>query len=227
MSAAKLLGIGGTRASAYSISKRDRERAAATRYAVGGDGRPWQAATDEGAAGPVDGIDRQAAAGAGSVDLEKMPARSGFGVGAAGDKAWAEAVDGATQGFALTKRQASTAKERWKDYGLDLRWVHTWELKSQYTTPRDTVALLQLQHRNLYVAKSLGLADARCRAHGCNDTENQTHVFRCRKIQTGFWEPVNKAMKDLGFQGSGKQRNVLDRMPTHGRAGRSRHQRGI
>ena len=42
--------------------------------------------------------------------------------------------------------------------------------------PRDTVALLQLQHRNLYVAKSLGLADARCKAHGCNDTEDQTHL---------------------------------------------------
>ena len=35
---------------------------------------------------------------------------------------------------------------------------------------------LQLQHRNLYVAKSLGLADARCKAHGCNDTEDQTHL---------------------------------------------------
>ena len=101
------------------------------------------------------------------------------------------------------KRQKKPAsEERWKEYGLDLKWEHTWALKSQYTTPRDTVALLQLQHRNLYVAKSLGLADQRCRAHGCGDTENQTHLFRCGKIQAGFWEPVNKAMKDLGFQGA-------------------------
>ena len=100
------------------------------------------------------------------------------------------------------KQKKPASEERWKDYGLNLRWEHTWELKSQYTTPRDTVALLQLQHRNLYVAKSLGLADQQCRAHGCGDTENQTHLFRCRKIQVGFWEPVNKAMKDLGFQGA-------------------------
>jgi hypothetical protein len=99
------------------------------------------------------------------------------------------------------KQKKPASEEKWKDYGLDLKWAPTWGLKSQYTTPRDTVALLQLQHRNLYVAKSLGLADTRCRAHGCNDTENQTHLFRCRKIQTGFWEPVNKATQDLGFQG--------------------------
>ena len=74
------------------------------------------------------------------------------------------------------KQKTPASEERWKDYGLDLKWAHTWELKSQYTTPRDTVALLQLQHRNLYVAKSLGLADARCKAHGCNDTEDQTHL---------------------------------------------------
>ena len=54
------------------------------------------------------------------------------------------------------KQKKPASEERWKDYGLDLKWVHTWKLKSQYTTPRDTVALLQLQHRNLYVAKSRG-----------------------------------------------------------------------
>jgi hypothetical protein len=99
------------------------------------------------------------------------------------------------------RQKKPASEEKWNDYGLDLKWAtSTWELKSQYTTPRDTVSLLQLQHRNLYVAKSLGLADTRCRAHGCNEPENQTHHFRCRKIQTGFWEPVNKAMRDLGFQ---------------------------
>jgi hypothetical protein len=51
----------------------------------------------------------------------------------------------------------------------------------------------------LYVAKSLGLADTRCRARGCNEAENQTHLFRCRNIQEGFWKPLNKAMDDLGF----------------------------
>ena len=48
---------------------------------------------------------------AGSVDLEMMPERRDFDEGAAGDAAWAEAVDGATEGFALCSRQASTAKE--------------------------------------------------------------------------------------------------------------------
>ena len=46
----------------------------------------------------------------------------------------------------------------------------------------------------MYVAKSLGLTDTRCRAHGCNDTENQIHLFQCAKIQRGFWVPVSKAM---------------------------------
>ena len=54
------------------------------------------------------------------------------------------------------KQKKPASEERWRDYGVDLKWVHTWKLKSQYTTPRDTVALLQLQHRNLYVAKSRG-----------------------------------------------------------------------
>ena len=48
---------------------------------------------------------------AGTVDLEKIPERRDFDEGTAGDKAWAEAVDGATEGFALCSRQASTAKE--------------------------------------------------------------------------------------------------------------------
>ena len=48
---------------------------------------------------------------AGTVDLDKMPQRSSFADGAAGDAAWAMAVDGATEGFALCKRQASTASE--------------------------------------------------------------------------------------------------------------------
>ena len=48
---------------------------------------------------------------AGTVDLDKMPERGAFDVGAAGDAAWAAAVDGATQGFALCSRQASTARE--------------------------------------------------------------------------------------------------------------------
>ena len=97
------------------------------------------------------------------------------------------------------KQKKPASEERWKDYGLNLQWGETWQLKSRYTTPRDIVALLQLQHRNLYVAKSLGLPDPRCRARGCDEVENQTHLFRCRKIQEGFWEPVNKAMDDLGF----------------------------
>ena len=48
---------------------------------------------------------------AGTVDLEKIPERRDFDEGTAGDKAWAEAVDGATEGFALGSRQVSTAKE--------------------------------------------------------------------------------------------------------------------
>ena len=48
---------------------------------------------------------------AGTVDLEKIPERRDFDEGTAGDAAWAAAVDGATEGFALCSRQASTAKE--------------------------------------------------------------------------------------------------------------------
>ena len=44
---------------------------------------------------------------AGTVDLDTIPERGGFDVGAAGDAAWAAAVDGATQGFALCRRQTT------------------------------------------------------------------------------------------------------------------------
>ena len=43
---------------------------------------------------------------AGTVDMEKIPERRDFDEGTAGDAAWAAAVDGATEGFALCCERA-------------------------------------------------------------------------------------------------------------------------
>ena len=60
---------------------------------------------------------------AGTVDLDTIPERGGFDVGAAGDAAWAAAVDGATQGFALCRRQTSTAREHVSYMAEWQRWL--------------------------------------------------------------------------------------------------------
>ena len=98
------------------------------------------------------------------------------------------------------KQKKPASEERWKDYGLDLKWVHTWKLKSQYTTPRDTVALLQLQHRNLYAWRRAWGSQTHDARH--TDATTRRTKRTSSGVQTGFWEPVNKAMQDLGFQGA-------------------------
>ena len=60
---------------------------------------------------------------AGTVDLDTIPERGGLDVGAAGDAAWAAAVDGATQGFVLCRRQTSTAREHVSYMAEWQRWL--------------------------------------------------------------------------------------------------------
>ena len=56
--------------------------------------------------------------------------------------------------------------------------------------PRDKTAQSQLKHRNLWVAKSGGCADTKCKAQGCSHEESQEHLWECQQIQRGFWEPL-------------------------------------
>ena len=64
-------------------------------------------------------------------------------------------------------------------YGIDVRWELTWTIRPKYTSPRDIVVWLQLQHRTLWVAKHGGCADDKCTARGCSATENMTHLVDC------------------------------------------------
>ena len=52
------------------------------------------------------------------------------------------------------REMAPTSEEKWKEYGIDVKWDLTWPIKPKYASPRDVVVWLQLQHRTLWVAKN-------------------------------------------------------------------------
>ena len=101
---------------------------------------------------------------------------------------------------ALQRFKAPTSEEKWKEYGIDVRWGLTWAIKPKYASPRDIVVWLQLQHRTLWVAKNGGCADDKCTARGCNAIENMTHLVDCGVIQKEFWTPILRIMIGLGLQ---------------------------
>jgi hypothetical protein len=101
---------------------------------------------------------------------------------------------------ALQRFKAPTSEEKWKEYGIDVRWGLTWAIKPKYASPRDIVVWLQLQHRTLWVAKNGGCADDKCTARGCNAVENMTHLVDCEVMQKEFWTPILRIMIGLGLQ---------------------------
>ena len=63
-------------------------------------------------------------------------------------------------------------------------------MKSFFATPRDQMAGMKLQHRNLYVPDT-------CPA--CGDEANQIHYCKCSVLRGAFWDPLLQLMQDVGM----------------------------
>ena len=68
-----------------------------------------------------------------------------------------------------------------------------------YCSPRDTVAMLQAQHRNLRCAKHGGCDSTECSAQGCQQEESQQHLVTCGVIKTEYWEEVCDYLETFGL----------------------------
>ena len=79
-------------------------------------------------------------------------------------------------------------------------WDRVHAQKYMYTSPRDTVALLQLQHRNLRCAKHGGCDSTLCSARGCLHEESQQHLMTCSVIKRDFWGEVEEYMESFGIK---------------------------
>ena len=65
-------------------------------------------------------------------------------------------------------------------------------------SPRDQIAWLKIQHRNLWVAASGWMhGSTKCSAAGCNEEEKQEHLVRCPVIRSEFWDKVAALMGRL------------------------------
>ena len=74
-----------------------------------------------------------------------------------------------------------------------LPWPKIFKMKSFFATPRDQVAGLKLQHRNLYLPDT-------CLA--CNtplQSSKQMHYCRCGVIRVEFWDVVLDWLRDTGM----------------------------
>jgi len=89
------------------------------------------------------------------------------------------------------------SEEAWEKRDLCVDWSLTWKLRSQFSSPRDIVPLLQLQHRNLTCAKQMGGDSTICRARGCHHEESQGHLLECVHIQRDFWTPITRILIEL------------------------------
>ena len=78
-------------------------------------------------------------------------------------------------------------------------WKGIWGIKPKFATPRDIVARLKAQHRNLHVAKHGGYPSTTCTAQGCHDEESQLHLVECQHINAGFWVKIEKLLETLGL----------------------------
>ena len=68
-----------------------------------------------------------------------------------------------------------------------------------YCSPRDKVAMLQAQHRNLRCAKHGGCDSTVCSAQGCQQEESQQHLLICGVIKTEYWEEICDYLETFGL----------------------------
>jgi len=73
-----------------------------------------------------------------------------------------------------------------------------WRIRSFFATPRDQMAWLKLQHRNLFTASRDDTCDGKCRACAAVQ-ENQLHLCECPIIRRDFWDPILKVIRDMGY----------------------------
>jgi len=101
------------------------------------------------------------------------------------------------------KAQPPPAQKVWEEkLGLNqLNWDKTWGIRSFFTTPRDEVTWLKIQHRNLWVAsRDPKVADPTCNAPGCTQVESMLHLAECTIIWREFWDKILNIMSAVGLR---------------------------
>jgi hypothetical protein len=101
------------------------------------------------------------------------------------------------------------AEVEWTKRLGQLNFKNIWGIRADYVTPRDQVAWMKVQHRNLRVAASGGLGSTRCLARGYREDENQEHLVRCRIIRAKFWDKVEGLMGKLRMNTENSDRKWL------------------
>ena len=88
------------------------------------------------------------------------------------------------QHFILYPQQKPNGNGKLARFTYTVDFAKTWSLKCFFTTPRDMVTWLTIQHRNLFTASRNDQTNGICRACGW-ELENQIHLARCRIINRG------------------------------------------
>ena len=80
-----------------------------------------------------------------------------------------------TREMAKSKMKPPACEAVWEvKLGQRIRFDKVWKIKADYVSPRDQIAWLKIQHRNLWVAASGGMhGSTKCSAAGCNEEEKQ------------------------------------------------------
>ena len=87
-----------------------------------------------------------------------------------------------------------------------IKFSRTWKLRHTFATPRDATVVMQVQRRNLWVAKNGGLDSPKCAVHECNEDENQLHLVTCIHINQHFWTIIHTIIEDLGLKATNDAR---------------------
>ena len=104
-----------------------------------------------------------------------------------------------TREIAKAKMKTPACEAAWeRKLARRIRFDKVWRIKADYVSPRDQVAWLKIQHRNLWVAASGGMhGSTECSAAGCNEEEKQEHLVRCSVIRKDFWDKIAALMGRL------------------------------
>ena len=104
-----------------------------------------------------------------------------------------------TREMAKTKMKPPACEAVWElKLAQRIQFDKVWKIKADYVSPRDQIAWLKIQHRNLWVVASGGLhGSTKCSAAGCNGEETQEHLVRCPAIRSEFWDRVAALMGKL------------------------------
>ena len=107
-----------------------------------------------------------------------------------------------TQTITHAKMKPPAAEKAWEERFMEqLPWKKIWKIKSYFTSKRDEVTWLKLQHRNLWVAnRDNNVQDPTCNAHGCTREESMLHLAECRVIRRKFWDKVIALMDKVGVR---------------------------